>query len=73
MAQPKIFQSFRDPDLKRAYLRAIRAGWTSRLGGSGHVILTSPTGQRVVLSKTAVAGRAIKNAVADLRRAGLEI
>lgn len=69
----KAARAFRSDEMRIAYKSALRAGWKPRIAGSGHIILTSPEGSRVVLSTTANGGRASQNAIAQLRRAGLEI
>lgn len=68
-------RSFRSPELRRAFERARKAGWRYRLAGSGHVVLQSPDGiHTATLSRTTAGdGRSVQNAVAELRRGGLNL
>jgi hypothetical protein len=68
VARPQI------PDgLRPAHRLALDAGWTVECASGGHVHWRSPSGALVVTAKTSRSRRAVKNAVADLRRAGLEV
>ena len=66
-----VARSFRSDDLKMAYRRACRNGWTSDLDGRGHVVLVAPDGSvRVRLSCTAYSGWATRTKVEEMRRKG---
>lgn len=59
-------------DLKRTLREVERAGWEVTRRG-GHMILTGPDGQRVVACATTGGGRAHKNLLGHLKRAGLDL
>jgi hypothetical protein len=60
--------------LYRTWARfAERRGWTITMTGSGHLRWRSPLGVLVFTAGTPGEGRAIANARAQLRRAGLMI
>jgi hypothetical protein len=74
MSDRSVARGFRSPELRDAFHAALAAGWRYRFSGGGHVILLAPDGTTTVsLSVTAQhTGRSVNNALADLRRAGLE-
>jgi len=66
-----LVRSFRSDDLRVAYRRACRNGWTSDLDGRGHVVLVAPDGSvRVRLSCTAYSGGATRAKVQEMKRKG---
>jgi hypothetical protein len=65
----------RSKDLLRL-LDAVRAqGFAVRRGGSGHFVVTSPSGEVISVSATPAAGRGrvLANARAALRRTGADL
>lgn len=66
-----IVRAFRSDDLRAAARAAIRNGWSSRLDGRNHLVLTSPDGSGAVrLSTTAFSSGATRAKVELLRRLG---
>jgi hypothetical protein len=60
-------------EVARLLKRAERAGCKVRQGGSGHWVVTTPSGTVVSLSQSPSDWRYMKNALADLKRAGVEL
>jgi hypothetical protein len=58
-------------ELRRAARTARRSGWTLTATGGGHIKWESPGGEVVITGSTPGGGRATKNGLACLRRAGL--
>lgn len=75
MSERSQARGFRSAELRLAFQAALDAGWTWKHSKGGHVLLYAPDGKTTVaLSSTAGNnGRAIANALAQLKRAGLEI
>ena len=66
-----LTRGFRSDDLREAFTRCTRSGWTARRDGRGHVVLNSPDGrQRVRLSATAYSGPATRAKVREMERRG---
>lgn len=60
--------------LKRWQKQARKQGWTTGVTGGDHVFFTPPDSKlRIICAMTSSDYRAIKNARADLRRAGLAV
>jgi hypothetical protein len=58
----------------RALARLAQAhGWTVRPTRGGHLLWTSPAGDRVVSAGTSASWRGLRNHRARLRRAGLDV
>lgn len=69
-----VNSGWRSGTQRTIFRAAVKAGWTWRINGEGHVQMTSPTGQRIALSKTANdKGRQAANLKAMARRAGLDV
>ena len=66
-----LARSFRSDDLRDAFRRACRNGWTSDLDGRGHVVVVAPDGSaRIRLSCTAFSSGATRAKVEEMRRKG---
>lgn len=52
---------------------AEKAGCTARRGGSGHWVITTPSGTVISISASPSDWRYLKNALADLKRAGVDL
>jgi len=59
------------PDLRGMARRALGLGWTLHHCGSGHLAWCRPDGCKIYTGNDRAGGRAITNARAKLRRAGL--
>ena len=58
-------------DLQALARKLQQQGWTRRIGGNGHIVMTPPNGGRpLVLSRSPSRGKALLRAKADLRRIG---
>lgn len=60
-------------DLRHALKVAEQSGWTVTLTKGNHLMWKSPTGKTVITSKTTGYPRSIKNALADLKKNGLDL
>lgn len=72
----RLGRGIRSDKLKRLHQAAIAQGWTSRIDGSGHVEMVSPTGGKFWISVTnngGAMGRHYENTKAKARRAGLDV
>jgi hypothetical protein len=59
-------------DLEKVAQFAETQGWTVEMGGK-HAVWKSPDGPQVYTSGTSVSASGVRNAISDLRRAGLNI
>lgn len=59
--------------LRDAARRAMEDGWVLEITGSGHIAWKSPRGVLVVSASTPGHGSSNRNAISQLRRAGLDL
>lgn len=57
-------------DIRKLVRRLVKQGWRKDIGGSGHWLLTSPSGKRMTCSMSPSDPHAYKNARADARKLG---
>lgn len=60
-------------DMAALVAAARAAGWKERLTRNSHLIFTTPSGVRITLAPHSTHRRAIANARAHLKRAGLDV
>lgn len=66
-----LARSFRSDDLRDAFRRASRNGWSAEVDGHGHVVMVSRDGRATIrLSCTAFSSRATRAKVEELKRKG---
>lgn len=73
MSDRALRRGFADPNVRALFDAALAQGWTYRITGGTHVLMTPPQGgTSVALSTTAKEGRAYYNTRSAMRRLGLD-
>jgi len=71
-----IRRAIRDPHMRGLFDAAYGAGWIASWKGSNHICLRAPRPNghyRVIMSSTAVNGRAFENTRSYFRKGGLDV